>query len=166
MTSVYVDFITNNRDMLMQAINDECTNMKVTIRQGLIKNIQNMLTPIPYHYENCDGNIVARGAISMDKTVSEFFDSEIAEDGQLYKDKFSKFATEVGMTIVRSVIKRILEDKFGSYIYDDTFNAVQDECDEFSEFLNSTLTHNFSHADEAVAYCKIGDMPLVSLMRE
>lgn len=164
--SQYSNFVNENRDAIIAMLNSEVRDMNVTVKKGLVNRIQEMLTPIPFHYDARDGEMIPNGPINMDLPLNDFLNTEVNSNGFSYKDILSQYTTKTSEIITSDVIKNFLQHKFSIVLSDDEFDTIKMECGNFNDIKNSSDIRKLATVDEAIKHFKLNEMSLVSLMRE
>lgn len=180
----YIDFVNSNAELLARAVDDEFEAEKNKIRASVIEEIESYLDPVPPHYEwrhdgcpwDCSGELVERGVVSLDQTVSDFLEDEYSgrkeptfERGRgwnylTFGDDLSYVTANLGYDILLSVIRHQLEKYFGEPVSDEQLDDIKTECYDFDRIYENTRAFEFFLADPAVEFCGLKDVSLREIL--
>jgi hypothetical protein len=173
-TNECVEYINSHTAEIIASVNDYVKGCKDWIREYLIQDIKDILTPIPVHYEQIyDDNLydysrlVKQGNISLNQSIKDFL-HEYNGDKQTiyltYADEVCDDCLELASDMMMSVIRDCLESQFNIKLSDEEFEGIKNGCYDFYQIYDNCIAGDDFFWFEVVDWVGIGDLLLSTIV--
>lgn len=181
---ININCVKDHTDAIAERVNEQFQIEKESIREKLLHEIKEYITPIPIHYkwehDGCpyddSGILEPNGTVNLNQTIAEFLENEytgqkvatyISGSGFYYLnygDELSYLTREIESDILERTTRKYLEELFDERIPDDVFEEII--CDYHDDIYDNCLAFEFFSYEAAMEFVDIGNMKLSDLVEE